>query len=357
MNMDTMYDDVARLQGNDGLRAIKRAFGAPVAIISADWAVNKYVLENVDKYSKGEFLRESMFPLLGDGIFNVDGAKWLEQRKAASFMFAKRELKAMVGVFVRHFAGLDRLLEDGRPVEFQALASAYTLDCFCELAFGLDTGALRGESVFGTAFNDAQAATLQRFVFFPWWKWLPSFVFPHERRLCTSVAKLDAIIFALVRERRQDPELAKREDLLSRLLQNDGFCDDRYVRDAVLNFILVRVKKDRVVVSHILSRLGATRRRRPYCGPCTCWPRTPMSAIAWRQVEFFIFCIVLTFPSGRVRGAAGRSVVFDAQGPAIHRALYLRGAEAVSASAQRSQASDAGRRAAGRRASLRRRDE
>ncbi len=202
--------------------------------------MNKYVLENVDKYQKGSFLRDSMLPLLGDGIFNVDGPQWLEQRKAASFMFAKRELKAMVGVFVRHFAGLDRLLEEGRPVEFQGLASAYTLDCFCELAFGLDTGALRGESVFGAAFNQAQAATLQRFIFYPWWKVLPAFLFPHERRLRAAVARLDDTIFELVRERRADPQLAQREDLLSRLLQHDAFCDDRYVRDAVLNFILVR---------------------------------------------------------------------------------------------------------------------
>ena len=236
--MDTMYDDIAKRQGNNGLRAFKRSFGSPITIVSADWEVNKYILEHVDKYEKGSFMRDSMHPLLGDGIFNVDGPQWLEQRKAASFMFAKRELKAMVEVFVRHFAELDALLVEGRPVEFQALASSYTLDCFCELAFGLDTGALRGESQFGAAFNAAQAATLQRFVFFPWWKVLPSFLFPHEARLRTAVAQLDATIFALVRERRADPQLAQREDLLSRLLQSDSFCDDRYVRDAVLNFIL-----------------------------------------------------------------------------------------------------------------------
>jgi hypothetical protein len=42
MHMDTMYDDVARLHGDGGLRAVKRAIGAPVSIISADWEVNKY---------------------------------------------------------------------------------------------------------------------------------------------------------------------------------------------------------------------------------------------------------------------------------------------------------------------------
>ncbi len=236
--LDSIYDDVLRRQGNGGLRAMKRAIGTPITIVSADWEVNKHVLEHVEVYQKGPVLRQCAMPLLGDGIFNVDGAQWLEQRKAASFMFAKRELKTMVDVFLRHFEELDGHLREGEPVEFQALASNYTLDCFCELAFGIDTGALRGKSAFGSAFNEAQAGTLGRFVFYPWWKVLPSFVFPHERILKSAVAALDEIIFSLIRERRSDSQLSQRTDLLSRLLQHDSFCDDRYVRDAVLNFIL-----------------------------------------------------------------------------------------------------------------------
>lgn len=68
-------------------------------------------------------LRECMDPLLGNGIFNTDGKMWLEQRKAASFMFSKRELVLMVDKFEKHFAFLETHLIDGKPVEFQDLSS------------------------------------------------------------------------------------------------------------------------------------------------------------------------------------------------------------------------------------------
>jgi len=45
------------------------------------------------KYSKGKFNHDTIFDLLGDGIFAVDGAKWRHQRKLASFEFSTRVLR------------------------------------------------------------------------------------------------------------------------------------------------------------------------------------------------------------------------------------------------------------------------
>lgn len=48
---------------------------------------------NFGNYSKGEYNQEIMTDLFGDGIFNVDGEKWRQQRKLASFEFSTRVLR------------------------------------------------------------------------------------------------------------------------------------------------------------------------------------------------------------------------------------------------------------------------
>ncbi len=42
---------------------------------------------------KGELFRDKLTELLGEGIFNVDGAKWYSQRKIASHIFKQDELQ------------------------------------------------------------------------------------------------------------------------------------------------------------------------------------------------------------------------------------------------------------------------
>ncbi len=117
------------------------------------------------------------------------------------------------------------------------MISRYTLDCFTEVAFGVETGALSGRSDFGKAFNQAQNATTRRFVLYPWWKWLGSLL-PSEKILESAVAQLDSFIFSLIDERRRDPQLSERGDFLSRLLLTESMNDPKYCRDVVLNFIL-----------------------------------------------------------------------------------------------------------------------
>jgi glucan phosphoethanolaminetransferase (alkaline phosphatase superfamily) len=52
-NLDNLYDVIVREFGETSMRAVKRSFLSPIMLISADPAVNKYILENTDKYQKG----------------------------------------------------------------------------------------------------------------------------------------------------------------------------------------------------------------------------------------------------------------------------------------------------------------
>ena len=103
----------------NGLYAFKRSMLTPPMMVSANPEVNKYILERPDKYDKGKFLTTSLEPLLGDGIFNTNGQRWLDQRKHAAFMFAKREVKKMGEIFLAHFEFMKKRLNKGEPVEMQ----------------------------------------------------------------------------------------------------------------------------------------------------------------------------------------------------------------------------------------------
>lgn len=253
LNIDRMYDKVIEeFPKNSLVQAFRRGFFGPIMFISADPDVNKYILERPYEYIKGSFQTESLDPLLGDGIFNANGKLWLNQRKTASFMFAKRELKQMISIFVKHFTHLEQRLAPGEKVEIQHLTASYTLDCFLDLCFGIESNSLINDSPFANAFNVAQSASVNRLVWFPYWKWLPSFLLPFEAKIRDSVKVLDDQIFSLIQARKNDPDLSLREDLLSRYLmmqkeqQESGVrtgedqveLTDRYLRDVTLNFIL-----------------------------------------------------------------------------------------------------------------------
>jgi cytochrome P450 len=79
---------------------------------------------NFDKYSKGEHNQDIMRDLFGQGIFVVDGDRWRQQRKLASFEFSTRVLRDFsCSVFRRNAAKLvtaiSELSDAGLPFDMQ----------------------------------------------------------------------------------------------------------------------------------------------------------------------------------------------------------------------------------------------
>lgn len=77
-----------------------------------------------DRYPKGEYNREIFKDLFGEGIFMVDGDKWRQQRKLASFEFSTRVLRDFsCSVFRKNAARLVRVLGEmaagGRDFDVQ----------------------------------------------------------------------------------------------------------------------------------------------------------------------------------------------------------------------------------------------
>jgi len=68
---------------------------------------------NFDKYSRGKYSQDIMTDLFGEGIFAVDGNKWKQQRKVASYEFSTRVLRDFsCSVFRKNAAKLVRVISE-----------------------------------------------------------------------------------------------------------------------------------------------------------------------------------------------------------------------------------------------------
>lgn len=165
-----------------GTFVLTMPFNAPRICISEPAHLKHILLDAFDRYPKGDGFHDGLEDFLGDGIFNVDGDKWREQRKGASHLFSHRQLRDnMSHVFEHHarvmISYLEALVDKAGPKGFQvdisALYHAYTLDAICEIAFGIPSrwieSVLCPESVtseerermrFGLAFDAIQLSVI-----------------------------------------------------------------------------------------------------------------------------------------------------------------------------------------------------
>uniref|UniRef100_A0A8R7TRQ6 Cytochrome P450 704C1 n=1 Tax=Triticum urartu TaxID=4572 RepID=A0A8R7TRQ6_TRIUA len=148
-------------------------------VYTVDPANVEHILRtNFANYGKGPMTHGVLEDLLGDGIFNVDGAKWRHQRKVASFEFTTRALREYSsGVFRDVAAELAGIVAAaaaaGERVDMENLFMRSTLDSIFTVGFGVNLGALSGSNkkgaAFARAFDDASEQVLYRFLD-PLWK-------------------------------------------------------------------------------------------------------------------------------------------------------------------------------------------
>jgi cytochrome P450 len=86
----------------------------------------------------------SFYELFRDGIFGVDGEKWIQQRKLASNSFKVNDIKRSLTKFITvtreaiaHLENLEKTTNNNNNnsvVDMQTLAASLTLSAFSELA-------------------------------------------------------------------------------------------------------------------------------------------------------------------------------------------------------------------------------
>nr|CAD1835433.1 unnamed protein product [Ananas comosus var. bracteatus] len=115
---------------------------------------------NFDNYGKGSYNYINSKELFGDGIFAVDGDKWRQQRKLASFEFSTKVLRDFSGViFKKNAAKLAHIIsqkaETNQSMEIQDLFMKSTMDSIFSIGFGLELDCLNGSNYEGSNFAKA----------------------------------------------------------------------------------------------------------------------------------------------------------------------------------------------------------
>ncbi|CAL9237048.1 unnamed protein product [Arabidopsis halleri] len=224
-------------------------------ILTADPRNVEHILKTrFDNYSKGPVGRENLADLLGHGIFAVDGEKWRQQRKLASFEFSTRVLRDFsCSVFRRNASKLVGFVSEfalsGKAFDAQDMLMRCTLDSIFKVGFGVELKCLDGFSKKGEefmeAFDEGNVATSSRYID-PLWKLKWFLNIGSQSKLKKSIATIDKFVYSLITTKRK--ELAKeqntvvREDILSRFLveseKDPENMNDKYLRDIILNFMI-----------------------------------------------------------------------------------------------------------------------
>ncbi|OMO80509.1 Cytochrome P450 [Corchorus olitorius] len=206
-----------------------------------------------EKYSKGKFNQDILQDLLGQGIFSVDGDKWRQQRKLASFEFSTRVLRDFsCSVFRRNAGKLVRAIlqftVSGQAFDMQDILMKCTLDSIVKVGFGIDLNCMDGSNEesnsFMKAFDDSNELTYWRYVD-PFWKLKRALNIGSEYALKKNIKIIDNFVHNVIKTKRNllalERDLNVKKDMLSRFLveseKNPETMNDKYLRDIILNFI------------------------------------------------------------------------------------------------------------------------
>ncbi|XP_077246402.1 cytochrome P450 86B1-like [Tasmannia lanceolata] len=227
-------------------------------VVTADPRNLEHLLKtNFPNFPKGEYFRNTVRDLLGDGIFNADDEIWRQQRKTASIEFHSAGFRQMTVeslidlVHSRLLPVLEDFLQRQVPIDLQDVLLRLTFDNVCMIAFGVDPGCLGpGLPVipFARSFEDATEATTMRFMT-PTivWKAMRFLNVGPERKLKRSIIGVHQFADDVIRTRKKEIKLdsgekTSRSDLLTifmTLKDDDGKpFSDKFLRDICINFIL-----------------------------------------------------------------------------------------------------------------------
>jgi len=227
-------------------------------------------IEHVWKTHHKNYVRGSNFKLLrplgGNGLFLNEGEPWRTQRRLLQPAF---HLPRLMGMADTINASTEAMLErwrhgigPGEPFDLEHEMMGLLIEVSVKTLFGTEVAG-DGETVheaITTAFSILHRRVLSP-VPFPWW--VP---FPDHVRFLRAVARLDEVVYRIIRERRQSG--IEGNDVLSTLLSvrdEDGNpMPDQQIRDEVVTMLVAGHESTGASLSwtlYLLSRYPIVARR------------------------------------------------------------------------------------------------
>jgi cytochrome P450 len=184
--------------------------------------------------------------LVGQGLLTSEGETWRRHRQLAQPAFQVSAVQRYAPVMVEHTQRMLARWQDGRQVDVHAELTALTLGIVAKVLFDADTS--EQAHTVGEAVELMADYYLNPLNFSQWFQALPT---PGNLRFRRAVRRLDDILFAIVRRRREqgnDPG-----DLLSRLLaarDAEGGLTDGQLRDELVTLFLAGHETTALVLSY-----------------------------------------------------------------------------------------------------------
>ncbi|OYR45102.1 MULTISPECIES: cytochrome P450 [unclassified Halorubrum] len=224
-------------------------FGTESYLVTDPDAIAAILVEEHDRFEKGEMPRERLGGLLGDGLFLAEGDAWREQRTAMRSAFFRERVAAYGDAMVEHARRTAASWDDGDVVDVHAAATDYAFAVLAESLLGSDVERER-DTVRAAAESVTERFDTGRIAsFLP--EWIPT---PTNRRYRRRIRALRATIRDLVAERRAAGPPANpgaADDLLGTLVAAAelGAIDDDQLVDNAVTFLFA---------GHETSALGLT---------------------------------------------------------------------------------------------------
>lgn len=227
---------------------IIQRFGARRTIVTANPSNVEHIIKtNFYNYPKGKAFTEILGDLLGQGIFNIDGALWHVQRKLISHEFTARAMRELL-VTTLESEAKERLLpilelasKESLVIDMQEVLKRFTFDITCRISLGKDPESLDPAfpiSRLANAFDAASQIIAARgsVPVSAAWKIKRALNLGKEKQLKEEIKLVHESIMEIIHNRKNEKEAVCKKDFLSRLIES-GF-NDEAIRDMVISFIV-----------------------------------------------------------------------------------------------------------------------
>jgi cytochrome P450 len=221
----------------------------------------QYILrDNAKNFSKGGAMWDSVRTMLGNGLVVSEGDFWLRQRRMMQPQFHRQYLSKMTELMIDAIeSGMqewDALAEAGKPVEMLHAFNRVTMKVIVQTMFGNNLSDEDGDMV-GVEMAYALDFMMQNVVTKSIPAWIPV---PGRKRYQTALERIDAFIYGVIEQRRQDPE--EHKDMLGMMLQlvddeTGAQMTDQQVRDEIATLFLAGYETTALTLSwgiHHLTR-------------------------------------------------------------------------------------------------------
>ena len=199
--------------------------------------VQDVLITHQANFHKGRALTRAK-RLMGEGLVTSEEGFHLRQRRLMQPAFHRQRIAMYADVMVQRASKLAHEWEDGAELNVRDEMTRLTLGIVCKVLFNTEADGDAAEV--GEAFSEIMK--LATFMLAPFSEYLEKLPLPQSIRLRRAKARLDRIVYRIIRERRQSGE--DHGDLLSMLLSAEdheggtGRMEDQQLRDECMTLVV-----------------------------------------------------------------------------------------------------------------------